>query len=108
MAASHVLLKWFACKMGEGGGNPSIFLVPEGKRGKKTTFKSQNKINFSKRIEICLSRWHVGCTGLEAVSQHRPMRVGREVLHLQHCCALLPLRLLQMVPIILTVFLDIA
>lgn len=108
MAASHVLLKWFACKMG-GGKKPKHISSPRRKKEKKKkTFKSQNKINFSKRMEIYLSCWHVGCTNLEAVSQDRLMRDGREVLHLQHCGVLLPLCLLQMVPIILTVFLDIA
>lgn len=97
MAASHVLLKWFACKIGVG--EPKHISSPRRKKEKnQKTFKSQ-KINFLKHMKNYLSCWHVGCTSLEAVSQHRPMQVGREVL---------PLHLLQMVPIILTVFLDVA
>lgn len=79
MAASHVLLKWFACKM------EKTYFYSHEETGKKN-FKSQNKILKAQRN---LSHWHVGCTNLETVSRYKPMSVewGSETSALLYPCS---------------------
>lgn len=55
MATSHVLLKWFACKIRE---EKKTYFYSQEEKGKKS-FKAQNKILKAQRDLFC---GHVGCS----------------------------------------------